>query len=423
LKRPALASSTMSSSIKPSTKEKKKSDDTEGHPDPDVTQLLGKLSLVGEGKGQKDKEWPAPPGRKFQKLLESTPFTIFECVSDLGYFAWVPKAAAAAVGSPGSASSIGRGLADVESAEEVLSQIDVERRPGDLVDVESLRLPRKFRSLPPQEYSNAYPFGQYDVACLHVASLRGLDLSKVDFAFGGSTLEMIATRDARSPYYAATVPGTAGKCILVAKRKGYVQNFADFGFQFERLVTGGNLDDHPEVEFTEHLHVMRIANRYRVLFRAEADAVDPRSDGGDEPVEVKASNPRYWGTKVMFQMISSGSPTLCHGSKRGGNTLVDVTLKDLSQVSHQALKGYGGGSASLSDLEDNIVQGMDSLKREMGRHEEGEVLKVSFSKGELVLYSSGTRQSSSAALLPSADIVRDLLAPGKKKEEQAVVKS
>lgn len=112
------------------------------------------------------------------------------------------------------------------------------------------------------------------------------------------------------PFIAQRIPGT--KSILIAKKKDYEQNLGDFGFQFERHVTVGLMDT---VDFStvEHMHTMKIGKR-TVLFRAEVDAKD--DDGS--PVEVKASNPHYWGTKVMFQMISSGSSRLCHGEKSRG---------------------------------------------------------------------------------------------------------
>ena len=98
------------------------------------------------------------------------------------------------------------------------------------------------------------------------------------------------------------------KCILVAKKKDYAQNLADVGFQFERYVTGGDMMDTKTNTSVEHIHIMKVGER-TVLFRAEVDAID----GNGSALEVKASNPRYWGTKVMFQMISSGSSKLCQG--------------------------------------------------------------------------------------------------------------
>jgi hypothetical protein len=87
-------------------------------------------------------------------------------------------------------------------------------------------------------------------------------------------------------------------------------DFAHPAFQFQRLVTGKRLDDHSEVmDSVDHFQVMQVG-KYKVLFFAQTDAAL-----GDDmtPVKVKASNPIYWGTKVMFQMIASGSTMVCYG--------------------------------------------------------------------------------------------------------------
>lgn len=137
---------------------------------------------------------------------------------------------------------------------------------------------------------------------------------------------VIAAKDANDPFIVSRIPGT--KCILIAKKKAYIKNLADAGFQFERYVTGGSmLDTSGNPKHVEHIHTMKVGQK-NILFRAEVDAAD--ADGS--LVEVKASNPRYWGTKVMFQMISSGSSKLCHGEKSRG-VLTRITLKSLSRVS------------------------------------------------------------------------------------------
>lgn len=147
----------------------------------------------------------------------------------------------------------------------------------------------------------------------------------------------------------------------------------------------------------EHLHVM-IVGTYRVLFRAEADAIDSK-DG--DPVEIKASNPRYWGTKVMFQMISSGSTRLCHG-KKGRGYIQDVSIQSLQQVSRTALTGR-----DISTLEQKILKGMNSLSSQMKDAAPGKVFRVSFSRGELKLSPVIGR---SGDILPPADIIQELMA-------------
>ena len=113
------------------------------------------------------------------------------------------------------------------------------------------------------------------------------------------------------------------------------------------------------------LHV----GEYNVLFVAEADA---QKNG--HPVEIKASNPAYWGTKTMFQMISSGSTTLCAGTKSRGS-LTRVQLKTLSQVVQKAL-----ADSRVATLERNILENMKALKKEAATLQEGDVMEVRFSR-------------------------------------------
>ena len=50
------------------------------------------------------------------------------------------------------------------------------------------------------------------------------------------------------------------------------------------------------------IQIMRIGD-FKVLVDTEVDAIDDLN----QPVEIKQGNPKYFGTKLMFQMISSGS--------------------------------------------------------------------------------------------------------------------
>jgi hypothetical protein len=219
---------------------------------------------------------------------------------------------------------------------------------------------------------------------------RGVDLDKVDFCFGGSTLEMLATKDASDPFIVSRVPGT--KCILVAKKKSYTKNLADFGFQFERYVTEGSMMNTKDTSSIEHIHTMKVGTK-TVLFRAEVDAVD--ENGG--PVEIKASNPRYWGTKVMLQMISSGSSKLCHGEKFRG-TLTRVSLKNLSSVAATAFQGSRAGI-----VEKNILDGMEAI---MSQVQDDMTYRVCFVNGTLKIVPASSR---TFVLFPSDGVVKSLI--------------
>lgn len=376
----------------------------------DLSGLLGGLSLRDAKHRARRNDTisrdttPCISTKKLQREIDRSGFRIFECISDHGYYSWNPPR-----------NSPYKCLSSVVDATDMTRYLDLDDKPGRLIDPSNLRLPLRFlRSPPPLEHENKFPFSKLDATFLHVATChRGVDLNDIDFTFGGSTLEMLATRDASDPYMVTSVltddPSSPKKdphrTIMVMKNKDYVQNKNDVGFQFERLMTGHPLDvnDDPTIGSTEHLHVMNVGT-YRVMFRAETDA----TGDGDVPVEIKASNPQYWGTKVMFQMMSSGSVELCHGQKgRGGAFLERVTILSLQEVAIKAL-GFGSrGTAKAQTLERNIQEGMDSLREQMADVAMGDVFKVTFqADGSLKLLPMRGRSSH---IMPAPSIVRDLL--------------
>ena len=355
-----------------------------------LVQLLDQLSIESTSKRLvEDKKQHVEDEKTsaFQAELRKAKFTIFTPLADYGYFGWKPD------------DKMSKRLSDVRMSNEILDRIDLYWKPPKLVPISELRFPQKFLSnLSSEKYSSLYPYGQYYVASLHVATChRGVSLKEIDFVFGGSTLQMLARQDASGPYMVTRIP-SAENTILVAKCGEYIQDFSNIGYQFERLVTGFAMDRPSSgVEFLEHLQTMRIDDKYNVLFCAEADAID---DNGD-PVEVKASNPRYWGTKTMFQMISNGCPTLCHGVKDRGK-LSRVSIRRLSSVSDDALV-----DTNYKRLQDNIVTGMNALKYQMVDKKAGEVYSISFDEqGALKLIPSKT---SSSVLLPATNLVEELL--------------
>jgi len=339
-----------------------------------LSDLIKKLAITGE------KDQVRVDEDRYKEELARTQFRIFTPISDKGFFTWTPKGPH-------------KSLDKVTSAEEIESCIQTSGMPPNLVPLSRISLPQAFLSLPPDKKDNAFPYGQLDIAALYVAAKhRGVKWSDIDFAFGGSTLEMLANLDASGPFLATVVPGT--ETIMVVKRKSYFHDRSEVGFQFERLVTGQAMNAVQSWEFTEHLHVMKVG-KYQVLFRAEADAMK-----GSTSVEVKASNPQYWGTKVMFQIISNGSPDLCHGVK-GRGRLQQINIRSLSNVTADALRGH-----DVRTLEKNILNGMNSLKDEMKNVRANEVFQISFSAGQLKL--QPTRRGE-FALLPAEAIVKELI--------------
>lgn len=203
---------------------------------------------------------------------------------------------------------------------------------------------------------------------------------------------MLATKDASNPYITTFIPGF--KCILVVKRKEYTCNLSDNGFQFERFVTGkamANTDD--DVEFVEHMHLVKVGN-YKVLFCAETDATFQGF-----PVEIKCSNPAYWGTKVMFQMISNGSPKLCHGEKRRG-VLTRVVMKRLSTVSRDALE-----YSNVRTLQNRILDGMAAIQDQLHENDSSQI-SFPYGGGPLKLIPNS---DASFTVLPPSGLVESIL--------------
>jgi hypothetical protein len=142
------------------------------------------------------------------------------------------------------------------------------------------------------------------------------------------------------------------------------------------------------------MQLMKVAG-YMVLFSAETDAAD---DSGN-PVEIKLSNPMYWGTKTMFQMISNGSSNLIVGMKSYG-TLNSVDMEDLITVAMTTLV-----STDVRMLESNIRHGLEALNRQSGRFNNGEIFEISFNNDLQLLPFSGDRN----ALLPADEVVKEML--------------
>ena len=94
---------------------------------------------------------------RFSDEINQTNFTIFDHLSDLGYFSWDPK------------DSRYKSLDDISSSEEILSHIDLNGKPNILMPVQRLKTPKKFEHPPAREIINKFPFGQIDIGCLYAA--------------------------------------------------------------------------------------------------------------------------------------------------------------------------------------------------------------------------------------------------------------
>ena len=328
-----------------------------------------------------------------QRELKKAGFTVLTPLKDHGFFSWKPQGSY-------------KELCDIDSASKITSMLTIEAQPKVLVNLDSIDLPHTFGSQSSTTYWPKYPFGQYETACLHVASQhRSVNFNNIDFVFGGSTLNMLARKTAEDKeFMAVRIPHTT-RSIMVVRTKQYLQDLAHFGFQFERLVTGQAMDATTgKVEFVEHVHEMMVG-LHRVLFQAESDCMDH-----GELVEVKASNPSWWDTRVMFQMIGSGSTKLCHGVKQNGThgvkqngTLTSIELKSLSDIANTAFQ-----IERRSTLEANLLSSIMLLQDGMKEADEGQVYEIAFSGGSLQCYPTQYSDPTSS-VLPPPDVVRQLM--------------
>ncbi len=186
--------------------------------------------------------------------------------------------------------------------------------------------------------------------------------------------EISVNEDRPSIIHADTViQGT--DIMLVAKDDEYIQNYSDHGFQVERLVTGKKLEERHDPSTIHHLQLMEVSG-FCVLFAAEVDAMD---DHG-KAIEIIKLNTKWWGTRIVFQMISNGSTTLYSGVIRGN--LIKVEQSSLSSVIRHALRYQ-----SCKKLEQNISEFMQRLKKSLqsAKIKEGHFHEICFDGRGLAL--------------------------------------
>jgi hypothetical protein len=282
--------------------------------------------------------------------------------------------------------------ASVEKLVEALA-ISTPEAPSTL-NYQRTRLPMNFKSLPPSTSVNRFPNAPGYAASIVVAMDRGLCMESVDFMMGGSALDVFSQGviDVRSgaKYFAQRV----GKTIVVAKHSEYMNDFADVGHQFERLVTGGSVEDTAPGPLYQHLQTLSVGP-YTVLFSAEVDAVD--EDG--KVVEVKSGNPRYFGTKLIWQMVSSGAKTLVRAEKRG------MRLLGIKRVGLDALVKEQPKS-TLVEQQRAIIKSLGYLKEMAKDIPDSRPVEITFDgTGRPVVLTNATNTT----ILPSKDVMSRLL--------------
>eukprot|EP00927_Polykrikos_kofoidii_P046251 TRINITY_DN40467_c0_g1_i1.p1 TRINITY_DN40467_c0_g1~~TRINITY_DN40467_c0_g1_i1.p1 ORF type:complete len:360 (+),score=54.58 TRINITY_DN40467_c0_g1_i1:36-1115(+) len=315
---------------------------------------------------------------------------------------------------------------DAVTAKDVLDRLKPEQqKPARICEPWLLRAMRLKDSskLPPQIVQNWFPHDPGYIVPLYAAvKHKGLRLADIDFVIGGSILEMLAKaavdnrvfqvghgavsteddkklvcqRMPRVPGNAETAWGKGGYGvdgpIFVCKSTHYEQNFADLGFQFERYVTGQNpFGPHKISNKMYSLRLLKIGG-FRILCCADVDA---RDFEGDETVEIKAGNPQYFGTKVMFQMLSNGAQKLVHANRRGLSLLNVVEWSFDDVVAEHRHK--------LPELMDCVVENLNAIARSDEVTDRGVVEILFDSCGDIEFAPCPSRQ-----ILPPAAVVRQL---------------
>ena len=331
-------------------------------------------------------------------------FPEFVLQQDLGLFMWNP--------GPDSNSQL-KSFGDV-TTEEILSRLHIRNEKHTTleaklkkmslnssppkIDYSYVRFPVRITSLPSQEFPNRFPNDPGYIVPLFAAIKSGLGLPEIDFVLGGSALEVLANRriDGEDTKYLVQ---RVHNVIFLVKSKSYILNYADVGFQFERLVTGGKMEDKHAVEKHEHLQLMKLGDS-KVLLSADVDAVD--DDGGC--VEIKSGNPRYFGTKVMFQMISSGAQTLIQADKRGPS-ITGVKKRTIKELCCEHPKN------ELQRMQVNILRALTELKSQISEVSDETPSELAFSGSGIKLIPLRERTS----ILPAKQVTEELLSAAKAK--------
>jgi hypothetical protein len=312
-------------------------------------------------------------------------FQNIERIKDLGTYCWDPT---------GLKPKLIRELA----AQEILQGLKKrESMPHMLVPMKRFDLPITFHDLPPQYVLNAFPEDAGVIVPLYVAKERGIDLSKVDFILGGSALKAFADQKVpqNSRYLVQKCPVTG--IISLGKSDMYLSNYAEIGFQFERLLTGRNMDDAHDHRKFRRLQLMKIGG-FTVLISAEIDAIDQYGI----PAELKSYSQKAWASRdYVWQMMSSGAGKLMI-AQRDGQTMHGVRTRSFYNMVQRNMMIKEHKERLLAQ-ERNIVQTLQALKSSTEiAHDKP--MQLDFERNHLALtpYNSGD-------LLPSSSVVRELL--------------
>ena len=208
--------------------------------------------------------------------------------------------------------------------DDFMKRVKLDAKPRHIIDIKELnkklssedetklvfkdKRPSRFEKITFWEYPVTVP---PSIAC-YVASKRGCSMSEVNFLVHGSVLGILSRAKPKAKNEHIMVQRLGGKNIInirnVIDSSG---NLVDAGHQFEKLVTGENINSKPSLRQNMHLRLMQVGS-FQILVCAESDAID----ANDKQIEVKSKNllseKAYDKDKLkfLFQMISNGSEHL-----------------------------------------------------------------------------------------------------------------
>ena len=196
-----------------------------------------------------------------------------------------------------------------------------------------------------------YPFTVPPSIACYVASERGCTLSDVDFLVHGSVFGILSRAKPKSKNEHIMVQRLGGENIInirnVIDSSG---NLADAGHQFEKLVTGEEINSKPTLRQDMHLRLLEVGT-FKALVCAESDAID----ADEKQIEVKSKNllteKAYDKDKLkfLFQMISNGSESLI---------VPERTVNEDKSFSVESVK-----KIPIKELVDSLSEGESYLKR------------------------------------------------------------
>ena len=329
----------------------------------------------------------------------SDAFPSFRVLEELGLYVWRPGCDSNDMLIPHArvkASDITGRLSVSDGGDDSLAKLLSGLKLHDSTEIpvicySALRFPLIMRrDLPPQKFPNRFPNDAGYVVPLFVAFKRGLDLSTIDFILGGSSMDYLANRLLDPCDTCVYLAQKLRNLILFVKYKEYTQDYSHIGFQFERLVTGRQMEDVVGPNRVENLRVIKIGP-FSCLVAADVDA----TDASGNLVEIKSGNPNYFGIKLILQMISSGSKILVNADKRG-QTLLGINRRTLSDLIREET------TEELKAAEMNIIESLASLKQ--ANILETVPSEIRFNRNNVIL-----EDSNGKSILPSADVLEELL--------------